>query len=80
MASGPPERIIDSLTLYTAEGAPVVVQRWTNPTRVEGGWREDGPPTLRTEDGHPVAELRGGQYQDETTEAILYAEKPSATG
>ena len=77
MTTGPPERMIDTVTLYTAGGTPVVVQRWTNPTPTDGDWVEDGPPGLRTEDGHPVSELRGGQYQDEVTEEILYAERPT---
>ena len=77
MTTRPPERIIDSMTLYTADGTPVLVQRWTNSTLADGAWREDGPPSLRTADGHPVSPLRGGQYQDEVTEDILYADNPA---
>ena len=77
MATRPPERIIDTVTLYTTAGTPVVVQRWTNPTLADGAWVEDGPPSLRTEQGHAVSYLRGGQYQDEVTEEILYAERPA---
>ena len=78
MAARPPERIIDSMTVYTADGTPVLVHRWTNPTFVDGAWREDGPPSLRTADGHPLTHLRAGQYQDEVTEDILYTDNPAA--
>ena len=77
MATRPPDRIIDSMTVYTAEGTPVLVQRWTNPTLSGGAWHEDGPPSLRTADGHPLTHLRAGQFQDEVTEEILYADNPA---
>ena len=80
MTARPPERIIDSLTLYTADGTPVLVHRWTSPTLTGGEWHEDGPSSLRTADGHPLTELRDGQYQDEVTEEVLYADNPAPRG
>ena len=77
MTARPPERIIDTMTLYTADGTPVLVLRWTNPTLTGGAWQEGGPPSLRTADGHPLSHLRAGQYQDEVTGDILYADNPA---